>query len=262
MSDIKKQVIKNTYFSNWCDNFGYPLAFFLVNLIKDIPGITPNKVTIAAFFSYTAGSILLFYQLPYHQYLAAFLILAGFIGDDMDGQLARINQMSSKIGDFLDKALDVLKIFIITASAGTAVYLATGDVLYIYLGFIVCFVFSFRYYIKLETMFARINNDEGYLAKSDRVRSELALKIEDMYNKSNKSLSEYLYMLWHKNRTFLFFDEAEIAFVISLGSIFQRLDLALGILALGQIGWGLFRFYERGSQINQDSDRLYHPLRK
>jgi phosphatidylglycerophosphate synthase len=262
MSDIKKQVIKNTYYSNWCDNWGYPLAFWLVTKIKDIPGITPNKVTITAFIFYTLGSISLFTVYPFHQYIAAFLILAGFVGDDMDGQLARINKMSSKIGDFLDKVLDVLKIFIVTASAGAAAYLATGAVLYVYLGFVVSFFFNFRYYIKLETMFARINNDEGYLEKSNIVRSQLASEIEEMYEKKSKSFVESIYVIWHKHRTFLFLDEAEIAFVIALGSIFQRIDLALWVLAIGQVLWGIFRFYERGGQIKIDSERLYYPLRK
>lgn len=262
MNDIKKKVIKNTYFSNWCDNFGYPLAFWLVNRVKDIPGITPNKITITAFLFYTLGSILLFYDLPYHQYLAAFFIMAGFIGDDMDGQLARINHMSSRIGDFLDKVLDVLKIFIVTASAGTAAYWATGNIVYVYFGFAVCAFFNWRYYMKLETMFARINNDEDYLDKSDQIRAELIEKIDEMYEKKNQSIVERLSNLWHQHRTLLMLDEAEIAFVISLGSIFQRIDLALWVLTIGQVAWGFFRFYERGSQINSDSERLYQPLRK
>lgn len=262
MSDIKKKVIKNVYYSNWCDTWGYPLAYWLVTKVKDIPGITPNKVTLTAFLMYTFGAISLFYQYPYHNFIAAFLILAGFVGDDMDGQLARLNKMSSKIGDFLDKVLDVLKIFIISASAGTAAYFTTGNVLYIYLGFIICAFFNWRYYMKLETMFARINTDEGYLEKSDKVRAELIQQVEDKYEKPNKSLGEKISVWVHMHRPFLFLDEAEIALIISLGAIFQRVDLALWTLAIGQIAWGIFRFYERGSQINTDSANLYKPLRK
>lgn len=257
MNSSHKKVIKNTYYSNWCDTWGYPLAYWLVKKIRNIPGLTPNKVTWTAFTLYSLGSLSLFNNYSFHNYIAAFLIMVGFVGDDMDGQLARLNKMSSNIGDFLDKVLDVLKIFIITSSAGFAAYLATGQVWYLFLGFVICFFFNFRYYIKLETMFSSISQEVGYLDKSTKVRLGLIEKIELMYQKGGN-----LGNFWHKNRTFFFFDEAEIALVVALGSIFQKLDIALWILAISQVGWGLYRFIERGRQINSNSVELYKPLRK
>ncbi len=151
------RIIKSTYYSNWADIFGYPLAFILMNQLKKIKFLTPNMVTLFSFGLFLFGGISLFINYPFHQIIGGFLIFCGYIGDDIDGQLARATGKSSNIGDFLDKVLDIFKIFIVNASLSYAVYLKTNNILYIYLGFVSAFFFMIRYYIKLETMFARIN---------------------------------------------------------------------------------------------------------
>lgn len=253
MKQDNKSVIKSSYFSNWSDNFGYPIAYKLLPYVAKIPGITPNKVTLFSFGLYTLGSILLFVNIPYHLLLSAILLPAGYIGDDIDGQLARYKNMSSHIGDYLDKVLDVLKIFIITASLSYAVYLQTHELIYIYFGFAACFFFLWRYYIKLETLFSQINNDVDYLKKSDVKRAEL---IEQM--QKEKGLIAFL----KKHRILFVVDEAEFVIITAVGALFNQLAWALIIIALAQICWGFYRFYERGSQINSASKRLLWPMRK
>lgn len=258
----RAKVIKSTYFSNWGDLFGYPLTYRLLPLIARIDFFTPNVITVVSFLFYTLGSILLFVSFPYHLFLAAFLMVAGYIGDDLDGQLARYKNLSSNIGDFLDKAFDVLKIYIITISLSAAVYIKTDNVLYLFLGFTACFFFNFRYYIKLETMFGRINSDSQYLLKSAKKREELELAIEKEYAKSSKTFPETLKILWHKNRTIFFVDEAEFAIFTAVGALFGRLDWVLWILAISQVIIVLWRFYERITQIKTSSPRLLWPMRK
>src|SRR5687768_16842286 len=101
----RKKVVKHTYFSNWADLFGYPLAWSLVPFVSKISFFTPNVITVISFLMYTLGSITLFWDYPYHLFVAAFLIFAGYIGDDLDGQIARYRKLSSNVGDFLDKSL-------------------------------------------------------------------------------------------------------------------------------------------------------------
>jgi phosphatidylglycerophosphate synthase len=259
---ISRNVIKNTYYSNWGDIFGYPLAYALLPYVTKIKFLTPNVITLLAFSSFTIGSVSLFLNYPYHLIVAGILIPLGFVGDDLDGQVARARQLSSNIGDFLDKVLDVLKIFIITSSLGLAVYLQTNDVLYIFLGFIACFFFLFRYYIKLETMFSAMSRDNLYLEKSTTKRNELIQQIETMYETNQHSLIGRVKNMFHMNRTVLFVDEAELAIFTSIGALFNRLDLALWVIALAQVIIAFYRFYERGYQLNINSEDLFKPLRK
>lgn len=258
----RKAVVKHTYFSNWADLFAYPLAYRLLPFVTNVPFLTPNVITLLAFSSYTLGSLSLFLTYPYHLIIAGILIPLGFLGDDLDGQVARARSLSSNIGDFLDKVLDVLKIFIITSSLSYAVYLQRQNVLWIYLGFIACFFFLWRYYIKLETMFAQINKNQDYLAKSAKKKVELEQQIDDLYSKEHKSFSEKLYVLWHKNRTFFFLDEAEFAIVTGIAALFNQLPWALVLLATGQVIIAVWHFFERGNQVRTQSDKLLLPMRK
>lgn len=260
MSTIK--IIKSTYYSNWADIFGYPLAFIFMQQIKKIKFITPNMVTLFSFGLFTFGSISLFLDYPYHLIFAALGIFFGYIGDDIDGQLARATDKSSNIGDFLDKVLDIFKIFIINASLSYAVYLQTDNILVIYLGFISAFFFMIRYYIKLETMFQRINKDDNYLRKSSVKQIEKETELFKFLAEIKKTPIGYLKAALIRNRTLLWFDEAEFAVFIAIFAILNRLDLAIYLFAISQVVIVCWRFYERASQINSDSEKLFWPLRK
>ncbi len=129
----------------------------------------------------------------------------------------------------------------------------TDNILFIYLGFAACFFFMFRYYIKLATLFGRIDLDSSYLSKSAQKREQLEKKINKL---------TFLNSLWIRNRIILFVDEAEFAVFTSLGALFNRLDLALWILAVSQIVIAFWRFWERGHQVSKNSGKLLEPLRK
>lgn len=253
--------IKSTYYSNWGDFFGYKIAAFFVPILVKAPFVTPNVVTATSFILFSSGCVLLLLGTPWN-FLAAMLIFAGYIGDDIDGQLARVTKKYSTLGDYLDKVLDVLKIFLITFFPGLAVFTATGDVLYLILAFIACFFFMYRYYIKLETMFSSISRDPKYLDKSSEKRAELEHKMDLLYTKKNNSLSEFLYILWVKTRTIFFVDEAEFAIFAAVFAIIGRLDLYLWIMAIAQVLIALFRVFERGNQLKNNSPKLLEPLRK
>jgi phosphatidylglycerophosphate synthase len=194
--------------------------------------------------------------------IGAILIFSGYIGDDIDGQLSRVTKKYSTIGDYLDKVLDVLKIFLITFFPGLAVYQATNDVTYLALAFIACFFFMYRYYIKLETMFSATSADKNYLDRSLEVREKQVAKMDNLYSKKASSFQEYLYILWVKNRPFFFFDEAEFAILAAVFAIISRLDLYLWIMAVAQLSIAAYRAFERGSQLKNNSEKLLEPMRK
>lgn len=262
MRDLELKVIEPPYFSNWGDLFFPKLANKLVPFAAAIPFLTPNMVTVGSFSLYVLGSLFLFINIPYHLFISAILLPLSYTLDCMDGQLARVTKRSSHIGDYLDKVLDVLKIYVITLSLAYAVYLQIGGILPFILGFTACFFFNFRYYIKLESIFNRVSNVPNYLIRSRELRLDLYEEKGSYYKRLNKTLMGKLQVFWYWNRTIFFVDEAEFVIFVALGALFNQLELTLWILVISQLCIGIFRFFERGYQINTSSDRLLRPMRK
>lgn len=263
MSDIYLiRVVKSTYYSNWGDRIGYPLARFLAGPLSKLSFVTPNGVTLTAFAFFAIGCLFLVISFPYHMTAGALLIFAGYIGDDIDGQLARITGKSSVIGDYMDKTFDVLKIFFITFFSGLSVFLTTGNILYLLLGFLACFFFNFRYYIKLESIFSALSRNAKYLEKSAKTRKEMEEEMDVLYMRKAKTLKEAVQIFWIKNRTIFFVDEAEFALFVSFGAVLNKLDLSLWILAVSQIILAFWRLIERGRQLHTNSKDLLLPMRK
>lgn len=258
----KPHIIEPPYFSNWADQFMPKIANTLVPFAAQIPWLTPNHLTLLSFVLHVLGSILIFVSIPYHLIFTAILLPLGYILDCMDGQLARTKNMPSPLGDYLDKTLDVLKVFILTASLSYATYMKTDDILYIFLGFTACFGFCFRYYIKLETIFSTINRDKDYLQKSREQRFELYEKLGREYKELSKTFLGKLKALWYKNRILFFIDEAEFILITSITVLLNRIEIALWIFAILHFGIAIFRLFERGYQVNTFSKNLYLPMRK
>lgn len=261
-SPRSNRIVKTVYFGNWGDIWGYPLAQKLVPFTMPFGFITPNFISITGFLLFTLGSLLLFIEFPYHLLISAIFLPLGFLLDDLDGQVARAKKLGSELGNYLDKVLDVLKIFILNASLSYAVYLQTNNILSIYLGFIACFFFMYRYYIKLETVLRQAQLDNKYLEKS----SEIMDKVEENIFESHKKLWSQplgkLQVLWEVNRTIFFVDEAEFAVFTAVGALFNRLDIALWTLAISQVLLCVWRLIERGHQTVTKSERLYYFMRK
>jgi len=184
----KKNVIEPPYFSNWADLFFPPIANRILPFVSGIKWITPNIVTLFSFFLYVLGCLFIFIDIPNHLIYTAILLPVAYIGDCLDGQLARTKKLSSDIGNYLDKVVDVLKIYIITISLAYSAYLITNDVIYIFLGFTACFFFNFRYYLKLETIFSQFNQDSHYLVKANKRRQELYRSKQTEYEHSDNNV--------------------------------------------------------------------------
>jgi len=257
-----KAVVKSTYFANWGDIYGFPLARKLLPFVIKIKFLTPNVITILAFILYALGSIFLFIEFPYHLIFSAILLPLGFLLDDLDGQVARARKLSSKIGDYLDKTLDVLKIYLVTVSLSVAAYQKTEELVYIFLGFTACFFFIYRFYIKYAVMFNRMESDENYLDKSTKIKDELTNKIYNQYQKLSQTLPGKFLLFWHRHKLIFFVDEAEFALFAAFFALIDRVELALWILAVSQVIIAVYRFFQRGYQLSSDEKELLLPLRK
>ncbi len=255
-------IIEPPFFSNWADQWLPKIANKFIPLALLVPGLTPNHVTVASFILYVLASLFTFITFPNHLFLTAILLPIAYILDCLDGQLARTKKLSAPLGDYLDKTLDVFKVFILTLSLSYALYLKTENPLYFVLGFTACFGFNFRYYIKLETMFSSIVRDRDYLDKCRQLRHELYEKLDNQYKELSKTMWGKLKAIWQKNRILFFIDEAEFVLITSISAIFNRLDIALWIFAIGHFGIAIFRLFERGYQIETSSKNLLRPMRK
>ena len=265
MSDTKetqKRIVEPPYFSNWADLFMPKIANMILPLVLRFKWITPNIVTLFSFFLYILGCLFIFINIPYHLYYTAILLPIAYLGDCLDGQLARTKKLSSNIGNYLDKVVDVLKIYIITISLAIGAYVTTNNIIYIFLGFTACFFFNYRYYIKLETIFSQINQDSQYLVKSSDRRQELYQLKQKEYERLSATFFGKIKLFWLKNRIIFWVDEAEFVIFTSIGAIFNKIELVLWILAVSQVLIAFWRLFERGYQTHMAKDKLLNPMRK
>lgn len=111
-------------------------------------------------------------------------------------------------------------------------------------------------------MFSSVDRNPNYLKLSAEKRRSLEENLNNLHNKLWQTPFGKLKSMWLKNRIIFFVDEAEFAVFTFIGTIFNKLELTLWVLAISQVLIAIFRFYERISQINSHSPKLLEPLRK
>ena len=257
-----QNIIEPPFFSNWADLFMPRIANVILPLVVKVRWLTPNIITLASFFLYVLGCLMIFMDISGHLFYTALLLPVAYVGDCLDGQVARARDLSSPIGNYLDKTLDVLKIYILCASLGYGAYLNTHDALYIFLGLSACFFFNFRYYIKLETIFSQCNKDSGYLAACSIRRQDLYWKKEKEYAKLTGSFIGKMKLFWLKNRAIFWVDEAEFVVFTSVAALLDRIEAVVWLFAISQALIACWRLLERGYQTHRLPRQLLDPMRK
>jgi CDP-alcohol phosphatidyltransferase len=256
----RASVIEPNYFSNWGDLWFPRAANLLLAPASRLRWLTPNHVTIGSFGLYVAAAALVVVG-GWWAVAAGVVWLVSYVLDCLDGQLARYTGRSSAVGDYLDKTLDVLKIFVINLAMALAAYQLTGRSVFFALGLVSCFGFLFRYYIKLETMFVAVGRDPDYLDRSRAHRQELYAELARRRGEP-MTARQRLSWLWFRNRSFFALDEAEHVILGALAAFAGRPDLWLWVFGCGQAAIALFRLVQRGNQVVRRPDSLTHPLRK
>lgn len=256
----RASVIEPNFFSNWGDLWYPKVANTLLIPASRLASLTPNHLTVISLGLYGTAAGLIVVGGAWC-FVAAVLFPVSYVIDCLDGQLARYTGQASAIGDYLDKTLDVLKIFIINAAMAIAAYDLTGKSLFLFLGLLSCFGFLFRYYIKLETMFGAVSRDNEYLGKSRELRQALYLDLEARRRES-KDLRQKLSWLWFRNRSLFALDEAEHVTLGALAALVQRPDLWIWLFAISQALIASVRLVQRGEQLARRPESLTYPLRK
>jgi phosphatidylglycerophosphate synthase len=95
-------------FEEWGDLvYARPLATAVLVLVGGIPGVTPDRLTLCSTLL-RGASLYLLLTPPFNPWLVSALFLLAVAVDGADGQLARAQGLSSPLGSFLDKVLDLV----------------------------------------------------------------------------------------------------------------------------------------------------------
>ncbi len=118
----------------WTEWISRPPAAVLVWALRNSP-VTPNQISFAAIAVAAGGCATLILWRTWLGLIVAGLILQlAYVIDCVDGQLARLKQLSSPVGALLDFMLDEVKAFLVIASAAVRLYLQHGDPRWLLLG--------------------------------------------------------------------------------------------------------------------------------
>ena len=97
-----ESTLKSIETENWLDRKFYrPIGFFLALLLRNT-GITPNMITIFSIFVGIGGGICFYFPSLKMNILGVLLMIFANILDCVDGQLARLTGIKSKIGRIID----------------------------------------------------------------------------------------------------------------------------------------------------------------
>ena len=111
-----------------------PPAALVVAALRS-SGITPNQVTFLSVTVFAAAAAVMILARSWLGLLAAIgVIELSYILDCVDGQLARINKMTSPSGALLDFLMDEIKAFLLIASVAMRLRLWTGGLHWVEIG--------------------------------------------------------------------------------------------------------------------------------
>jgi phosphatidylglycerophosphate synthase len=191
------------------------MANSILHLIADWKLITPNLLTVGSFLLVLIASFLIIFDFSSFSLISCIILQVAYILDCMDGQLARYRGISSELGAFLDKSLDLIKFpFVIFAFTFNSFY-QSKDILPIIVGFSCLFFVCFLPYLK------------------EMVKNDFSISPWNILSKPTFK---------ERNLRLFLFEEAQWYLVASLCLLFKNSNLALwiffgglGIMTLIQI---------------------------
>jgi phosphatidylglycerophosphate synthase len=84
---------------------------------KYLQFLTPNQITVIGFLSFILAVIFLFKYFGSSMVVVPYIFLfINYVLDSVDGQVARLRGMSSKLGEWLDQSLDGLRIILLNVA--------------------------------------------------------------------------------------------------------------------------------------------------
>lgn len=187
--------------------------------------VTPNQITIISGFFGFYGAYLLTQDEYIDLIFGAIFIQLYTILDLADGDIARIKNLQSQFGKWLDVFFDKLNDFFIILGLSIGVYLRSGEIIYLCLGIILMgTIFFIQYFMIMNKNIYNDINDKTYLSSSKTNNSVFFNHVNDkfkLFNKVRYFISTHL-MLEHT--TFLF--------AVSVFCVLNMTQLALWFLVV------------------------------
>ena len=214
----------------WAMVFARPLANVFLLPIADIRWITPNLLTWFAFVLGIVGIGLMFSADYLLMIWGVAVIQIRCVVDSMDGHLARYRGKGSAAGAYLDKATDALFWTVLFMALAYAAYRQDPNPVYFMLAGVAAFsrlfigyVYWLNHYMQLQ-----VNPDRKARAHA--------------YRYSPTTIKGWLW-----NFLYMFnMAEPDMYFWISIGIIFNRLDILMWFLGISNGGIALIRLLQRG----------------
>ncbi|MFD1428563.1 phosphatidylglycerophosphate synthase [Kroppenstedtia sanguinis] len=144
-----------------------PVASRLIVPTANHTNITPNQLSL---FSFALGMVSVYCFFQGHTtalVVGAILYHISFIIDCMDGKIARLKGTGSTFGVLLDISLDHIRVVLAAAALTYSQFQLTGDVVYLYLGFLFLAAYCARHINALQLYKLR-REMRGKLRKAKR----------------------------------------------------------------------------------------------
>ncbi|PSK92254.1 CDP-alcohol phosphatidyltransferase-like enzyme [Murinocardiopsis flavida] len=174
LAEVRERTCK-TRDSWWTVWMVDPLALRLVRLVANRTSITPSQLTTAALlFGLGAAACFAFgwWQLLV---LGAVLYYACFLLDCMDGKLARLTDSESLFGSWMDYVFDRFRVLVCAIALMGGQYVATGEVLFVWLALVVVFLDMLRYLNALQVYKIRREMRSHVAGVLERARATLSM---------------------------------------------------------------------------------------
>jgi len=120
----------------WAIVFILPVVRRLSLVVINRTNLTPNEITIGAFVFVPVASYFFSTGSVTGLLLGALFFEINYLFDCIDGTVARVKNMGSPLGAFLDPMLDRVRIVIVAIALAYGHYTATGRIEVVYLSFL------------------------------------------------------------------------------------------------------------------------------
>lgn len=129
-----------TYTSNWGFFVIRPIADRMLWVIANYIRVTPNQLTIVSFLITLLSAWCFYKGMPIYLIAGALLFELAYAIDCVDGGLARLKGMESKLGAYMDDMTAYWGIFLVILGLAYGQFSLTGNTTYLLLGFTYIFI--------------------------------------------------------------------------------------------------------------------------
>jgi phosphatidylglycerophosphate synthase len=221
--------------------------------VVDIRWLTPNLITLVSFVTALISAVFIFTGGTAGFVIAAVLIQLSHVFDCMDGQMARYRKTTSASGSYFDRATDQIRVALWFGVVGYAAYDQSANILPIFLAFSGVALYSLRGYVKYLAIHVEMSRDSNFLERT--IKSSGARHVVEGSASGFDFRTNVMWFI-REQRKIIYFDEGVLIFMLSLALILDSLVPMLWVFAVSQLFHGLFRTWQRGSNIELNKQIL------